>query len=158
MSHFLMSNQSDELPAPTLATHHGSAAKVIEAKVKLLKCIKTIRLNPNQCFLGQFGPSKYKVTLNPPPFRPASPSLGPEWQVGQKEFSEPGYLDDETVPKDSRCPTFASLLLQVDNTRWRGVPFLMTAGKGLDERLCEVAAPPMNPAALQHAPSPPYTL
>jgi len=42
------------------------------------------------------------------------------------------------VPKDSRCPTFASLLLQVDNTRWRGVPFLMTAGKGLDERLCEV--------------------
>ena len=60
-----MSNQSDELPAPTLATHHGSAAKVIEAKVKLLKCIKTIRLNPNQCFLGQFGPSKYKVTLNP---------------------------------------------------------------------------------------------
>jgi len=42
------------------------------------------------------------------------------------------------VPKDSRCPTFASLLLHVDNTRWRGVPFLMTAGKGLDERLCEV--------------------
>jgi len=95
-----------------------SAAKLIEAKVKLLRCIRTLRVNPKECFLGQFGQSKYKV--------------------GQKEFSEPGYLDDETVPKDSRCPTFASLLVQVDNTRWRGVPFLMTAGKGLDERLCEV--------------------
>jgi len=95
-----------------------SATKTIEAKVKLLKCIKTLRLNARGCMLGQFGASKYKV--------------------GAKEFSEPGYLDDDTVPKDSRCPTFASLLLQVDNTRWRGVPFLMTAGKGLDERLCEV--------------------
>ena len=95
-----------------------SAAKTIEAKVELLKCIKTLRQTPKECFLGQFGPSKYKV--------------------GEKEFAEPGYLDDDTVPKDSRCPTFASLLLQVDNTRWRGVPFLMTAGKGLDERLCEV--------------------
>ena len=97
-----------------------SAAKIIEAKVELLRCIETLRLNPNECFLGQFGPTKYKV--------------------GQKEFSEPGYLDEETVPKDSRCPTFASLFLKVDNSRWRGVPFLMTAGKGLDERLCEVCA------------------
>ena len=105
------------LISPLLSVCLGSAAKIIAAKVKLLKCIKTIRLSPNTCFLGQFGPSKYKV--------------------GTKEFFEPGYLDDETVPKDSRCPTFASLLLQVDNTRWRGVPFLMTAGKGLDERLCE---------------------
>ena len=95
-----------------------SAAETIAAKVELLRCIKTLRHNPREVFLGQFGPSKYKV--------------------GTKELTEPGYLDDETVPHDSRCPTFASLLLQVDNTRWRGVPFLMTAGKGLDERLCEV--------------------
>ena len=87
-----------------------SAASIIEAKVELLRCIETLSLNSKECFLGQFGPSA----------------------------TEPGYLDDETVPKDSRCNTFASLLLQVNNTRWRGVPFLMTAGKGLDERLCEV--------------------
>ena len=87
-----------------------SAASIIEAKVELLQCIETLRLNPKECFLGQFGPSD----------------------------SEPGYLDDATVPQDSRCNTFASLLLQVNNTRWRGVPFLMTAGKGLAERLCEV--------------------
>ena len=27
---------------------------------------------------------------------------------------------------------------QVDNERWRGVPFLFTAGKGMDERVCEL--------------------
>ena len=27
---------------------------------------------------------------------------------------------------------------KVDNERWRGVPFLLSAGKGLDERLCEI--------------------
>ena len=37
----------------------------------------------------------------------------------------------------SRCPTFAACVLRVDNERWRGVPFLLSAGKGLDERLCE---------------------
>ena len=87
-----------------------SAESIIEAKVELLRCIETLRLHTKECFLGQFGPSA----------------------------THPGYLDDETVPSESRCPTFASLLLRVDNTRWRGVPFLMTAGKGLDERLCEV--------------------
>ena len=72
--------------------------------------------------------------------RRASVQAGGGREAMDAEFAL--YLDDDTVPKDSRCPTFASLLLQVDNTRWRGVPFLMTAGKGLDERLCEVRAPP----------------
>lgn len=30
------------------------------------------------------------------------------------------------------------MALRVDNERWQGVPFLMSAGKGLDERLAEV--------------------
>ena len=27
---------------------------------------------------------------------------------------------------------------QVDTPRWRGVPFLFTGGKGMDERVCEL--------------------
>ena len=42
------------------------------------------------------------------------------------------------MPSGSRCPTFASLGLRVNNDRWRGVPFLFTAGKGMDERVCEL--------------------
>jgi glucose-6-phosphate 1-dehydrogenase len=51
-----------------------------------------------------------------------------------------GYLQDETVPNDSRCPTYAAARLTVDNQRWRGGPMLITAGKGLSVRNCTVEA------------------
>lgn len=53
-------------------------------------------------------------------------------------MSEPGYLEDPGVPDDSVTPTFAAIVLHINNERWKGVPFVMKAGKGLDERLAEV--------------------
>ena len=50
----------------------------------------------------------------------------------------PGYLDDETVPVGSKCPTFAAMALFIDNARWDGVPFLMKAGKALHKRQAEI--------------------
>eukprot|EP00300_Choanocystis_sp_HF-7_P030197 c38967_g1_i1.p1 GENE.c38967_g1_i1~~c38967_g1_i1.p1 ORF type:complete len:513 (+),score=131.34 c38967_g1_i1:1-1539(+) len=61
--------------------------------------------------------------------------------VGQYVGSEKdpqGYKDDEGVPKDSITPTFATIVLHIDNDRWRGVPFILKAGKALDERKAEV--------------------
>jgi glucose-6-phosphate 1-dehydrogenase len=49
--------------------------------------------------------------------------------VGNGE--QPGYLEDDTVPKDSRCPTFAAIALTIKNERWDGVPFILKAGKGI---------------------------
>lgn len=83
---------------------------VTRAKVDLLRRIAPLSCDAEECFLAQY------VACG----------------------DEPGYLDDETVPRGSRCPTFASLVLHVDNDRWRGVPFLFTAGKGMDERVCEL--------------------
>uniref|UniRef100_A0A061S3M8 Glucose-6-phosphate 1-dehydrogenase n=1 Tax=Tetraselmis sp. GSL018 TaxID=582737 RepID=A0A061S3M8_9CHLO len=51
---------------------------------------------------------------------------------------QPGYLDDATVPAGSRCPTFASCVLRIHNDRWEGVPFILKAGKALDEKKVEV--------------------
>ena len=85
-----------------------SADDILRTKVELLQAVETLRLD--DAFLGQFTASG----------------------------NEPGYLDDPTVPAGSRCPTFASVVLRINNKRWRGVPFVMRAGKGLDERLCEV--------------------
>lgn len=31
-----------------------------------------------------------------------------------------GYKDDQTVPKDSVTPTFAQLVLRINNERWDG--------------------------------------
>lgn len=52
--------------------------------------------------------------------------------VGDKESKDPehqqGYLDDKGVPKDSRTPTFAQMVLSINNERWAGVPFILRAG------------------------------
>ena len=54
--------------------------------------------------------------------------------VGQYE----GYKNEDMVRKDSRTPTFAAVKLFVDNERWRGVPFLLLAGKALEDKCAEV--------------------
>lgn len=51
---------------------------------------------------------------------------------------EPGYLDDPTVPAGSKTPTFAACVLYVDNDRWSGVPFILRAGKALNDRKAEI--------------------
>jgi glucose-6-phosphate 1-dehydrogenase len=50
----------------------------------------------------------------------------------------PAYLDDPTVPAGSRAPTFALCVLEVNNERWEGVPFIVKAGKALNEHKCEI--------------------
>jgi len=50
-----------------------------------------------------------------------------------------GYTDDPTIEnKDTNCPTYAALRCWVHTPRWEGIPFIMQAGKALDEKLCEV--------------------
>lgn len=89
-----------------------TAAAIAKSKVELLKACATLTLDdPRQTFLAQY--------------------------TASVDGAQPGYLDDQTVPAASKCPTFASMALRVDNERWRGVPFLFTAAKGMDERVCE---------------------
>jgi len=47
-------------------------------------------------------------------------------------------LDDPTVPKGSITPTFASAVIHIENTRWRGVPFILKCGKALNDRKAEI--------------------
>jgi glucose-6-phosphate 1-dehydrogenase len=49
-----------------------------------------------------------------------------------------GYHQEKDVAPDSRTPTYAAVELQVDNWRWRGVPFFLRSGKALKDRLSEV--------------------
>eukprot|EP01018_Ginkgo_biloba_P022647 Gb_26174 [translate_table: standard] len=54
--------------------------------------------------------------------------------LGQYE----GYTEDPTVSKDSNTPTFASVVLRIDNERWDGVPFILKAGKALNSRKADI--------------------
>jgi len=51
---------------------------------------------------------------------------------------KPGYLDDDTVPRDSVCPTYAATTLWIHNPRWEGVPFILKAGKAVNEAKVEI--------------------
>ena len=80
-----------------------------DEKVKVLRSIKPVQ--PHHVVLGQY-------------------AAGPN--------GEPSYLDDPTVPPGSKCPTFAAVTLFVDNDRWAGVPFVLKAGKALNDRKAEI--------------------
>ncbi|HTC41791.1 MAG TPA: glucose-6-phosphate dehydrogenase [Candidatus Acidoferrales bacterium] len=51
-----------------------------------------------------------------------------------------GYLSEPGVAKDSKMETFASLRVEVDSWRWKGVPFYIRAGKNLPVTCTEVMA------------------
>lgn len=88
-----------------------------DEKVKLLRCMSPASVE--ECVLGQY--------------------VG----VGGK----PGYLEDPTVPAGSRTPTFAAVRLHIRNERWAGVPFVVKAGKALNDRSVVVRLQLKTPAA-----------
>lgn len=83
---------------------------VRDEKVKVLKAIAP--LNHDDILLGQY--------------------------TKLEDGSKPGYLDDSTVDPNSKCVTYAAIGLQIQNERWDGVPFVLRAGKALDEGKVEV--------------------
>ncbi|TNN82826.1 Glucose-6-phosphate 1-dehydrogenase [Liparis tanakae] len=86
---------------------------VRDEKVKVLKCIAPVA--GSDVVLGQY--------------------VGDPNGEGNSKL---GYLDDPTVPEGSCTPTFATVVLYVQNERWDGVPFVLRCGKALNERKAEV--------------------
>ena len=58
----------------------------------------------------------------------------PKFVVGQYE----GYRSEKDIPHDSKMPTYAAVKLNIDNSRWKNVPFYLRSGKGLKSRYSEV--------------------
>ncbi|KAI8037783.1 glucose-6-phosphate 1-dehydrogenase [Drosophila gunungcola] len=49
-----------------------------------------------------------------------------------------GFTEHSYVPKDSFTPTFALVVLRINNRRWTGVPFILRAGQALNDTKSEV--------------------
>jgi len=95
---------------PVACSGENYSNYVRNEKVKVLDSILPVELE--DCILGQY--------------------LAPE------DGSEPAYVDDPTVPDDSVTPTYAAMVLRINNPRWEGVPFILKAGKALNERKAEI--------------------
>ncbi len=50
-----------------------------------------------------------------------------------------GYREESGVAPDSHTPTYAALRLEIDNARWKGVPFYLRSGKALAARTSEIS-------------------
>jgi len=86
------------------------AEHIRDEKVKVLQCINPLQLS--DVVLGQY--------------------------VSDKDGKHPAYIDDDTVPEGSNCPTFATAVMYIRNERWAKVPFILKCGKALDERKAEI--------------------
>lgn len=95
---------------PVAVTGEDSSNFVRNEKVKVLNCINPVELE--DCVLGQY--------------------------MAAPDGSEGAYTDDSGVPDDSVTPTFATMVLRINNPRWEGVPFILKAGKALNERKAEI--------------------
>jgi glucose-6-phosphate 1-dehydrogenase len=49
-----------------------------------------------------------------------------------------GYCSLPGVAQGSQTPTFAALKLNIDNWRWKGVPFYLRSGKALSQKTSEI--------------------
>ncbi|HEX7098223.1 MAG TPA: glucose-6-phosphate dehydrogenase [Acidimicrobiia bacterium] len=58
-------------------------------------------------------------------------------RIGSEDVA--GYREEEGIPPDSDTETYAALVLEIDNWRWKGVPFYLRAGKRLATRVTQVS-------------------
>jgi glucose-6-phosphate 1-dehydrogenase len=49
-----------------------------------------------------------------------------------------GYTFEDDVPNTSTTETYAQAVFKIDNSRWRGVPFIVKCAKAVNERKCEI--------------------
>lgn len=58
------------------------------------------------------------------------------WMNGKQV---PGYREEEGADPNSTTPTYAALKLNIDNWRWKGVPFYLRTGKRMPKKVTEIA-------------------
>ncbi|NXI42633.1 G6PE protein, partial [Galbula dea] len=91
--------------AMELPANVSKAEEVLQCKLQAFQSLR--RLEKNSAVLGQ-----YQAYAS---------------QVQEELQKAQNYI--------STTPTFAGVLIHSDNLRWEGVPFLLTSGKALDERV-----------------------
>ncbi|KTW29424.1 glucose-6-phosphate dehydrogenase [Pneumocystis carinii B80] len=114
---------------------YGIIRDVIQNHLLQILVILTME-RPNSLFSNDIRDRKVKILQDISAIEPKDVIIGQ--YTSSKDGSKPGYTDDETIPKDSRCPTFAALTLFIENERWKCVPFILIAGKALDEQKVEI--------------------
>lgn len=132
-------------------TNYGIIRDVIQNH--LMQVLTLVCMESPPTFRGQeagtgIRDSKNNVLRCVQPLDPAEVVVGQYVAANGK----PGYLEDDSIAAEDRekaqfVPTFAQVVLRINNTRWSGVPFIIKAGKALDERKAEIRVQFKDPPA-----------
>lgn len=127
----------------------------------LLQLMAMVAVEPQEKFDGvSFRRRKHELLHTVSPAALADLALG-QYQGCEREGKRvPSYREEPGIKPGSLTPTYAAAILRVNNRRWKGVPFLIRAGKGLDAHITEiriifrhVAAGPFLPSIKDFAPN-----
>ncbi len=89
---------------------------------------------------------KVKVLKAIGPLVPERAVLG-QYTTGRLDGRQvPGYRQEEGVAVDSTTPTSVAVRVEIDNWRWKGVPFLLRTGKRYSRRLTQIVITFREPA------------
>eukprot|EP00928_Gymnodinium_smaydae_P000946 TRINITY_DN10346_c2_g1_i1.p1 TRINITY_DN10346_c2_g1~~TRINITY_DN10346_c2_g1_i1.p1 ORF type:complete len:564 (+),score=70.14 TRINITY_DN10346_c2_g1_i1:154-1845(+) len=110
------------MECPTRVAGEGAGNHIRDAKNRVLMAMSAI--DPKEVVIGQY--------------------IGAD--------GKPGYLEDDSIAEDAKekaklVPTFASVVLRINTPRWAGVPFILKAGKALNERKVDVRVQYKDPPA-----------
>ena len=59
------------------------------------------------------------------------------WEIAGQRI--PGYREEEGVPSDSTTETYVALKAEIQNWRWKGIPFYLRTGKRFPRKVTQVA-------------------
>jgi glucose-6-phosphate 1-dehydrogenase len=105
----------------------------------LLQILALLAMEPPSRFQPRnLAAEKLRVLEAIPPVRAEDIVIGQYGPATVEGTRMSGYREDASVGDDSRTPTFAAVRLAVENHRWKGVPFYVTAGKALDDKMTEI--------------------
>lgn len=96
----------------------------------LLQLLSIVAMNPPENLIPEHIRKEKISVLNQ--IRPIS--LKTDVVLGQYE----GYKNELDVSSDSNTPTFAAVIMYIDDVRWKDVPFILKCGKGLDQQKAEI--------------------
>jgi glucose-6-phosphate 1-dehydrogenase len=115
----------------------GAIRDVVENH--LLQLLTNVAMEPPLCMDNEtVRDEKVKVLKAIRPLQPDSVIRG--------QFA--GYLNEPGVKSDSTVETYVALNFQINNWRWKGVPFYIRAGKSLPVTITEVTVQLRQPPAI----------
>jgi glucose-6-phosphate 1-dehydrogenase len=121
--------------------HAGALRDMIQNHLLQLVCLTAMeppsRLDPDR--LHDRKVELLRAVQPPPPGQLAARTIRARYSAGRVDGVDvPAYVDEPGVDPGRGTETFTEVTLQVDNHRWRGVPFTLRTGKALARRRAEI--------------------